>query len=178
MLRIIKVTKYRECKRIQIVGIGEFKISRNPKVLATYALGSCIAIIFYSSEHKIGALVHAMLPWPRRKIVDSPGKYVSTAIPYVLRKLHELGVKKNEIEAALIGGANVLNLMSTLNIGERNIRKAKEILAYEGVPIVVEDVGGRKSRSVYFDIEKGIIYVTSPNRESLFDYPKKVFEGV
>ncbi|OYT53184.1 MAG: hypothetical protein B6U76_08865 [Desulfurococcales archaeon ex4484_217_2] len=55
-----------------------------------------------------------------------------------------------------------------MNIGDRNVKAAREVLREKGIPIVAEDVGGTVSRSVFFDLEAATIFVTSPRRKVLF----------
>ena len=45
-----------------VVGISDYKMAKNPGVLVTYALGSCIGICIYDRKLKIGGLSHIMLP--------------------------------------------------------------------------------------------------------------------
>lgn len=162
VLRLVKVRSYLRKKQTVTVGLGDYIVSSNPKVLATYALGSCVAILFYNDNVKVGALIHAMLPYPREAWPFKPGKYVSTAIPHVLKKFQEMKISKRTLVSGIIGGANILNMNSVLNIGKRNVEKAREILNRENIPIVLEDVGGTRSRSVYFDLEEGVVYISSP----------------
>ncbi len=168
MIKLVKLNKYFPKKQMIIVGIGDFKVASNPKILATYALGSCVAIILYNNFLRKGALIHAMLPAPRSSSPDNPLKYVVTSVPLALSKLSEIGVSKRNLVAALIGGANILRHSTMMNIGERNVKMAKEVLRKENIPIVAEDVGGFSSRSVFFDLEEAVIYVTSPKKMHLF----------
>jgi chemotaxis protein CheD len=60
--------------------------------------------------------------------------------------------------AKLAGGAQVLALGGTGSlprVGEQNARAVQEALAEAGVQIQAQDVGGSKSRSVWFDPREG-----------------------
>ncbi len=168
MIKLIRVNRFFPNKQTITVGIGDYKVASNPKILATYALGSCVAIILYDRLKRIGALIHAMLPEPKTAKPDNPIKYVKTSIPTVLAELARKGIPKHRLISALIGGANVLKYASSLSIGERNVRAAREVLKEKGIPIVAEDVGGNISRSVFFDLEEAVLYVSSPKRKVLF----------
>ncbi|OYT53183.1 MAG: hypothetical protein B6U76_08860 [Desulfurococcales archaeon ex4484_217_2] len=87
MMMLVKVEKFFPNKQMITVSIGDYKIASNPKILATYALGSCVAIILYDRFERIGALIHAMLPEPKISRPDNPMKYVRTSIPIVLSEL-------------------------------------------------------------------------------------------
>ena len=49
-------------KNALIVGISDYKLAKDPQVLATYALGSCVGICLYDPEARVGGLSHIMLP--------------------------------------------------------------------------------------------------------------------
>ena len=150
-----------------VVGIGDYKVASNPHVLATYSLGSCVAVILYAPVKRIGALIHAMLPRPKTPNPDNPAKYVETAIPMVLGRLRIKGVDTKELEAAIIGGANILKTTGALAIGKRNVEAAKRILNMYRIKVVAEDTGGTRSRSVVFNLGNGELYVITP-RHKLF----------
>jgi chemotaxis protein CheD len=44
------------------VGISDYKITKAPNQLVTLGLGSCIGIVIYNQDTKIGGLSHIMLP--------------------------------------------------------------------------------------------------------------------
>jgi chemotaxis protein CheD len=46
-----------------------------------------------------------------------------------------------------------------LDIGRRNIETAKVTLKEEKIPILAEDVGGNKGKTISFDIKSGRILV-------------------
>ncbi|RLG75614.1 MAG: chemotaxis protein CheD [Thermoprotei archaeon] len=141
-----------------VVGIGGYAIDKSPTKIATWALGSCVAIIFYDPYTSTGTLAHSLLPRPLRG-VDLPTKYVSTAIPYLLRKFKALGIPPRRLQSALIGGANILQLDNGPNIGRSNVDKARLLLKKLSIPIVAIDVGGTSGRNVVLDLSTGTVYV-------------------
>ncbi|MEE8577340.1 MAG: hypothetical protein V3T31_08800, partial [candidate division Zixibacteria bacterium] len=44
------------------VDTGEVRVSSEPVILQSIALGSCIALVVYEREMKIGGIAHVMLP--------------------------------------------------------------------------------------------------------------------
>ncbi len=175
MLKLRKVTNYVPKQPVITVGIADYKVSSNPKVLATYALGSCVAITIYDSRRKLGALIHAMLPEPKGE-PDNPAKYVTTSIPQALKSLKELGSPCIGLEACIVGGANILKSALNFRIGERNVAIARDVLSKYGIRITCEDVGGHVSRNVFFDLTNGEVYVTTP-RVRLGMLGKKLLGG-
>jgi len=165
MLKILKGSKYPSVNshiNYLTVGIAEYKVSRNPRILVTYALGSCIAVILHDPYRKIGAMVHAMLPEPKTPRIDNPIKYVSTSIPIILRELKRYGCNLKVLESAIIGGAHILKLPKSINIGSKNVEIARKILKEYNIRIVEEDVGGNYSRTVFYELATGKIYVYIP----------------
>ena len=57
-----------------MVGIAEGKIARKTQVLASYALGSCVAICLYDPKNKIAGMAHAILP-RKEDAVDQGNPY-------------------------------------------------------------------------------------------------------
>jgi chemotaxis protein CheD len=48
-------------------------------------------------------------------------------------------------------------------VGERNVDAAREELEKLGVPIVAEDVGGERGRTVEFDVATGTLSIKTPD---------------
>lgn len=151
------------------VKIGEIAVAKSPDNLIASAVGSCLVITIYDPKLKIGALAHAMLPSrgasraTHHEIRDTQytsrdTRYVNTAIDEILRQLNTLGAKGEDLEAKLIGGANMFPALKS-DIALDNISCAKEKLSKEGIKIVGESVGGNQGRSVEFSISSGIVTV-------------------
>jgi len=171
MLRIVKLDSPLNLtnKPIVTVGIADYKSARNPHVLATYALGSCVAVVLHDVMRSVGGLIHAMLPEPHDPAnVDNPYRYVETGVRQAVKDLLRHVVSVKRLEAVIVGGANVLRNVSALNIGSRNVEKARNVLRELGVRLVGEDTGGTASRSVFYDITQGVVYVVSRRMRKLF----------
>lgn len=144
------------------VGISELVVSDGDDTLKSYGLGSCIAIALYDPEAGIGGLAHAMLPdGDEAENSDrKPGKYADTAIRALLRRMVEQGASYTAVEAKLAGGSDMFEFESFGDgVGQRNIVAAREELDKLGVPIVAEDVGGDRGRTVEFTPESGTLLV-------------------
>jgi len=48
-----------------------------------------------------------------------------------------------------------------MDIGKKNVEKAKHILAREKIPLVAEDTGGNYGRTIEFYVSSGEIWVKS-----------------
>lgn len=152
-----------------IVGVSSYYVGRNPSKLICIGLGSCVAIALHDAQNHVGALAHAMLPsYHEGRDKSNPGKYVDTSIYLMVDELAELGAKKRMIKAKIVGGAQMFSFVSpdALDVGRRNIECAKNTLKDEGIPIIAEDVGGKKGRTMTFDLKTGTIEIKTSGEKN------------
>lgn len=139
----------------KIVGIGEYLVDKNPGILITLGLGSCVAVCIRDKVKGIGGLVHVMLPESRGE-KDRPGKYADTGITAVINEILKMGGDIKNLEAKIAGGASMFkNTNKTFEIGAKNVEAVKKILKNLGIKLVAEDTGGSRARSVEFHIASG-----------------------
>ena len=147
------------------VKIGKVVVTKSAENLIVSGIGSCLVITLYDPKLKIGALAHAMLPAhhasnpipnPRSEIRDT--KYVDIAIDEMLKRMEAFGTKRGDLEAKLIGGANMFPGFPS-DIGKDNVSCAKEKLKKEGIQLIGESLGGCVGRSVEFSVASGIVTV-------------------
>ena len=171
------------------VHMGEAVTDPGDYNLVTSGVGSCLVITLYDPKLQIGALAHTMVPSSAKRDAQytqrasthlsfeaatisqacavaqrvsaktEDTKYVDVAIDKMLRVLQAKGSKKEDIEAKLIGGANMFPSLMSDDIGRDNVSSAKEKLQAEGIRIVGECVGGSQGRSVEFSPTTGIVTV-------------------
>ena len=144
------------------VPVGEIAVASGQDDLAAAGIGSCVVVALYDPKNKIAALAHTMLPTKEPAPLATDTRYIDIAITQMLKKMQELGAGKQNIEAKLIGGANMFfasEPSGTNNIGKQNIVSARENLRKNGIPIVGECVGGSQGRSVEFSTANGIVTV-------------------
>jgi len=145
------------------VGISEFHVASAPDVLVSYGLGSCLAITLYDPEARIGALAHTLLGDLHPGLGSSaPGKFVETAIPAMLGALREAGAAPQRLVAKLCGGAHMFRAPGEVpegTIGQRNAEAAHRHLLRAGIPLVAEDLGGNRGRTVEFELASGNVLV-------------------
>ena len=142
---------------------GELFICREPSQVTTL-LGSCVAVTMFSSRMKIGAICHALLPYPgasepRPGPPPAPYKYVSLAIPAMLEVFRSHAVAPEEIEVKLFGGANVLVSLgeggAAKTIGAFNIQLARQLLLTSNLRVKRCHVGGEVGRKLLFNTDTG-----------------------
>jgi len=151
-------------EEIYEVGMGEYKIGKDPVVLVSKGVGSCIVICLYDRTKRIGAMAHAMLPQAKKDADgDSETKYVDKVLPILLSELDNLGCKKEDLVAKLVGGANMFTKLGgfSKDISEKNVKIGREMLDAEKIDIVGESTGGTVGRGVEFNLGNGVVSVIS-----------------
>jgi len=142
------------------VEMARLKIEFAPNKLAALGIGSCIVITFYDPKRQIGALAHTMLPESKGQETVNPLKFADKAIDAMLKEMGNLGSKKDDIEAKIVGGANMFpDIHGPADIGESNIKAIEKKLKKEGVKLVGKDTRGTTGRSVELDCATGIVSV-------------------
>ncbi len=150
------------------VNIAELVVTKDADNLVVHGIGSCLVITLHDPRLKVGGLAHAMLPTdsrPKGQLhaeecdLSLNAKYVDTAIDKMIKKMLAYGVKKQDIEAKIIGGANMFSMSDSSDIGMQNVISAKEKLEKEGINLVAESVGGSIGRSVEFSVAAGTVTV-------------------
>ncbi len=145
------------------VGMADAKVSKAPIKLITRALGSCVGVVIYDSVHKTGAMAHSMLPdIDKARIKSNPSRFVNSAINNIVLELEKSGSHRSRLTAKLFGGAQMFSFItpeSTLNIGQKNVQMAHEILEQLGIKIIAEETGGTFGRTITLDLETGKVLV-------------------
>lgn len=145
-----------------VAGVGEYVVSSGGGYLVCIGLGSCVGIGIWDPYHKIGGLAHAMLPrFESGRDKANPSKYADAAVFLMIDELVEMGASKSLMRAKMAGGAQMFQFASNdmLNIGQKNAEAAREALKKENVPLLAEDCGGNKGRTVTFYPVDGVYRV-------------------
>ena len=154
-----------------LVPMGELAVATNVGILAALGLGSCVAVLMHDAEKRVGGLVHVLLPSRSlSRLRDKPARSAETAVPLLVEQMLEAGGVQDHIVGRMIGGACMFaDLMAsgTVHIGERNLAACRLALRSQNIPVIAEAVGGESSRSVWFDIEHGLVTVRTPYGESI-----------
>ena len=148
------------------VKVADYAVRRGSDIIATIGLGSCVAIVLYDRDTKVGGLAHILLPsMAMSRETSNPAKFPETIVPLMLTEMRALGATQtSRINAKIVGGASMFGQLvngTGINVGERNIVATKEALAAAGIPLVAEDTGLDYGRSVYFHLADGRVEVRS-----------------
>jgi chemotaxis protein CheD len=138
--------------RLEIVGIGEMKVSSDPDVtLITYSLGSCLGVALHDPKAGVAGLIHCMLPMSRMDVPRSerqPALFVDTGVLKLMQTLLNLGAQKRRLVVKVAGCGAPLDTNGQFKIGERNYAVLRKVLWKNDLLIESEDVGGDKPRTL------------------------------
>ncbi|MEA2489836.1 MAG: chemotaxis protein CheD [Acidobacteriota bacterium] len=128
-----------------------------PGVITT-VLGSCVSVCLWDPHAALGGINHFILP--HGGSARSP-RYGNHSLVMLLERVLSLGAHREQLLAAVFGGASVLALESAdlPRLGGRNVAEALEFLQRAGIPIVRQDVGGRTGRKLTFRSADGTTLV-------------------
>lgn len=147
------------------VGMADLNICKNPDIITTLGLGSCIGIALYDPVTKIGGLAHIMLPdSTKMKNNTNIAKFADTGIEELVRRMVVAGVSKSRLVAKIAGGAKmfeVSGLSDVGNVGERNAEASRAKLKELGIPLLAEDTGLNYGRTVELHCETGEFHIKS-----------------
>ncbi|MBM7613684.1 chemotaxis protein CheD [Alkaliphilus hydrothermalis] len=146
------------------VGMADLKVVKEPDVLTTLGLGSCVGIAVYDRFKKIAGLAHIMLPDSNQiKNNSNKAKFADTAIEIMINEMIKLGASQARLTAKIAGGSQMFSFgngsSDLMKIGYRNTLSTKEILENLKIPILAEDTGGNYGRTIEFYTETGDLLV-------------------
>jgi chemotaxis protein CheD len=148
-----------------VVRVADLRAGVAHDTLMTVGLGSCVAIVLYDAQARVGGMAHILLPSPALSRNDSnPAKFPQSAVPRLIELMADRGARVQRITARLAGGASMFSALAppgTIQMGERNLVAARQVLSSYGVPLVGEAVGGDFGRTVRLRVSDGRVEVTT-----------------
>jgi chemotaxis protein CheD len=122
-------------------------------------LGSCVSVCLWDSRKRIGGINHYMLPFWNGEGLASP-RFGNIAIIKLIERMIEQGAERRNLQAKIFGGGDMLRATAAfMNIGQRNIVLAQDLLRDERIPIMSSDTGGKHGRKLLFNTQTGVVLV-------------------
>jgi chemotaxis protein CheD len=141
---------------------GEYYFTDKNMLIVT-VLGSCISACIRDNITGIGGMNHFMLPDSASADKDSPVsesmRYGTYAMEVLINQLLRNGARRENLEAKIFGGGNVLKSFTTTNVGERNAAFVKRFLNDERIRVTGEDLLDIYPRKVYYFPKTGKVLV-------------------
>lgn len=126
---------------------GEFRVIRDPRVVLTTILGSCVATCVWDDVACVGGMNHFLLPGDDGASSDHV-KYGVNAMELLINGLLKEGAARSRLRAKLFGGAHVVQSLG--DIGAKNAAFAQKFLGLECIPCVGQSLGGERARRIRF----------------------------
>ena len=149
-----------DCEAAKILP-GEYYFTGKEMLIVT-VLGSCVAACIRDRVSGVGGMNHFMLP-DSGNDADSPlsasMRYGAYAMEVLINELLKAGARRENLEAKVFGGGNVLRGFTTINVGERNAQFVRSFLQTENIRIVAEDLNDVHPRKVYYFPRTGKVLV-------------------
>lgn len=146
-----------------MISQGEYHVSKDPGVMISTVLGSCVSACVRDPRVGVGGMNHFVLPTPMGQRADcgDQSRYGCFLMEQLIDELLTRGAGLKRIEAKIFGGASSLTCRST--VGERNIEFATEFLKSKGIIIVESFVGGALGCKLEYWPVSGKSFVTVMN---------------
>jgi len=161
---------------------GEYYFTHKDMMIVT-VLGSCVSACIRDRVTGIGGMNHFMLPdsGDGDSPISASMRYGTYAMEILINDVLKAGARRENLEAKVFGGGNVLRGFIAINVGERNAQFVRDYLKAENIRTVAEDLNDIWPRKVYFFPRTGKVLVkklkqlhnnTLVNREQ--DYASKL----
>lgn len=141
---------------------GEYYFTDKDMLIVT-VLGSCVSACIRDSMSGIGGMNHFMLPdsaaADKDSLVSESMRYGTYAMEVLINQLLRNGARRENLEAKIFGGGNVLKSFTTMNVGDRNAIFVRKYLKDERIRITSEDLLDIYPRKVYFFPKTGRVLV-------------------
>lgn len=144
---------------------GQFYVSTAGEMIVT-VLGSCISACVRDKYSGVGGMNHFMLPAQRESVdasalsaLSESARYGNWAMEYLINEILKNGGEKRNLEVKVFGGGKVLESMSKIDIGRKNIEFVHQFIKNESLQLAAEDVGGLYPRKVLYFPDTGSVKV-------------------
>lgn len=140
---------------------GEYYATTRDMLVVT-VLGSCVSACLRDKTNGIGGMNHFMLPHSDNdplNPVSVSARYGTYAMEMLINHLIKLGAKRNNFEAKVFGGGNVLRGFTVSNVGARNADFVLDFLHTEKINIVADDLLDIYPRKVYYFPKSGRVLI-------------------
>lgn len=140
---------------------GEFYFTGKDMLIVT-VLGSCVSACIRDRISGVGGMNHFMLPDGGENSdnpVSASMRYGTYAMEVLINELLKAGAKRENLEAKVFGGGNVLRGFTAINVGERNAKFVLDYLRTERMRVIAEDLNDIFPRKVYFFPKTGKVLV-------------------
>ncbi len=142
------------------VVLGEWQVAIEPTIVSTL-LGSCVSACLFDEHAGVGGMNHFMLPSSTGS-ATAPANFGVHAMELLINGLMQRGASRSRLRAKVFGAGAVTKALPS-TVGEANAQFVRTFLAREGIPLLVERLGGELPREVFFRTDTGEVRVRAIN---------------
>lgn len=149
-----------EMRAAMLVQQGDYRLAKDGECLTTL-LGSCLGIVFYDRELKIGGMAHARFPRDTGSRNLPASNFVDGAIDILCARFMNEGSRLEKVEISLYGAAALMPERTDKKdgIGESNVKAAISVLEHRGLRPLAVKTGGNRGVRIGLDTANGIVTV-------------------
>jgi chemotaxis protein CheD len=96
------------------------------------------------------------------RVKINPYKFVDSGLVAIVEEFRKKGSACSLLQAKIFGGGHMFSSVPTdsvFNIGARNCEVARQVLSDYSIKLLVEDTGGNRGRTIFFDVATGKVIV-------------------
>jgi chemotaxis protein CheD len=137
-------------------------VSKGPDdVIKTFALATCVGLVYYSMRKHALAMAHIQLPVCRvMSVSDKPSRFADRCAEFLLKEMaFRHGVTGRELQISVYGGVSSGGGGDMFMIGEKNLDELRRSLKRLGLVYKEVDTGGNESRTLVAHASTGIVEV-------------------
>jgi len=143
------------------LNIGDVVTSSADASYRCFGLGSCVGLFIQDRLTGLSGGAHIFLPEEQTAPVGYPALCSSTyAIEELLKQMKMHGSSLLNLRAKVTGGANLFGV--SYSIGERNSQSVIRELINKKIFVAGHDLGGTHCRTVKFESNSGLLFVSKP----------------
>jgi chemotaxis protein CheD len=134
-------------RRVHIVQ-GEYDVSRDPQVILTTLLGSCVAACVHDPVAGVGGMNHFLLPESEGGGASDHMRYGVHSMELLINGVLKLGARRDRLHVWLFGGAKLFDRLT--DIGAKNAEFAEAFIKREELIPMGGSLRGLKARRIQF----------------------------
>ena len=143
---------------------GQFHFAGSDTRVRTL-LGSCVSIVMWHEQLRIGGMCHYLLPSRAGARDDQPldGRYGDEAMEMFMDAIRTACTRPQEYQVKIFGGGNMFphykRRQGDMNVPIKNALAANELVERYQLNVIGENLGGIGHRHLIFDIGSGSVWM-------------------
>ncbi|NAW91927.1 MULTISPECIES: chemotaxis protein CheD [unclassified Vibrio] len=129
-------------------------------------LGSCVAITLWHPKTQLVGMCHYLLSQRSalgEEAKQPEGYYASDVVAYFSLQCRRHQINPKECVVKVFGGSTMFaghySKVASINVAQQNVRLGMQLLKEHGFQVSRNDVGGKRYRKVFFDVQNGDVWV-------------------